>query len=142
MISPDVIERYGQFQQGIYDLAGLLDILAVLLLFANLLLVRARELWRRYRVRDGYAPTLYETLVNGVMPGLTALIFSGIVKTAAALPDPSAVINVLLLVALRLALTWSLMLERDGRLPWGPRPTTTTTSEPIPDNADTVKIER
>ena len=65
-----------------------------------------------YKVRIGRAMLL----------GLEVLMAASIVKTVALEPTLNTMTALALLVMVRTTLSWSLVLEVDGRWPWRPRP--------------------
>ncbi len=88
----------------------------------------------RYRrgPRDG---TVYRKLKvelgQGLLLGLEILVAADIIKTVAVQPSFNSLGVLAVLIAIRTALSWSLMLEIDGRWPWsrpplenGPTPAT------------------
>jgi uncharacterized membrane protein len=70
------------------------------------------EAYERYRVRLGRALLL----------GLEILVAADIVRTVALEPTLSALTGLGLLVLVRTFLSWSIVLEVEGRWPWQARP--------------------
>ena len=59
-------------------------------------------------------------LVNSLLLGLDMLVASDIIHTAAIEPTLRGVATLGLLVVVRVVLTWSLIVEVEGRWPWQP----------------------
>ena len=60
-------------------------------------------------------------LVESLLLGLDLLVASDVIHTAAIEPTLYSVATLGLLVMVRIALTWSLVVEAEGRWPWQPR---------------------
>jgi uncharacterized membrane protein len=59
-------------------------------------------------------------LVSSLLLGLDLLVASDVIHTAALEPTLYGVATLGLLVIVRIALTWSLIVEAEGRWPWEP----------------------
>jgi uncharacterized membrane protein len=59
-------------------------------------------------------------LVSSLLLGLDLLVASDVIHTAALEPTLYGVATLGLLVVVRIALTWSLIVEAEGRWPWEP----------------------
>jgi len=59
-------------------------------------------------------------LVSSLLLGLDLLVASDVIHTAALEPTLYGVATLGLLVIVRIALTWSLIVEAEGRWPWQP----------------------
>lgn len=59
-------------------------------------------------------------LVSSLLLGLDLLVASDVIRTAALEPSLYGVAALGLLVVVRIALTWSLVVEAEGRWPWQP----------------------
>ena len=57
-------------------------------------------------------------LVNSLLLGLDLLVASDVIHTAALEPTIESVATLGLLVVVRIALTWSILVEAGGRWPW------------------------
>lgn len=60
-------------------------------------------------------------LVSNLLLGLDLLVASDVIHTAAIEPTLYGVSTLGLLVVVRIALTWSLIVEAEGRWPWQPK---------------------
>jgi uncharacterized membrane protein len=63
-----------------------------------------------------------QRVVGGLLVGLDLLVASDVIKTAASEITLRNVGTLGLLVAVRIALTWSLVVEAEGRWPWQRHP--------------------
>ena len=63
-------------------------------------------------------------LVSSLLLGLDLLVAADVIHTAAVELTLNGVATLGLLVTVRIALTWSLIVEAEGRWPWQPRPAT------------------
>jgi uncharacterized membrane protein len=106
---------------GVVDIASLVvEVLAVAIIVAAiasasvLALVRrgGRDTYTSYRIRLGRALLL----------GLEVLVAADVIRTVALQPTIASVVVLGLLVLIRTFLSWSLVVEIDGRWPWQ-RPT-------------------
>ena len=61
-------------------------------------------------------------MVGGMLVGLDLLVASDVITTAALEATLYNVATLGLLVSVRIALTWSCVVEAEGRWPWQPRP--------------------
>jgi uncharacterized membrane protein len=60
---------------------------------------------------------------NGLLTGLDLLVASDVIRTVALASTPANVATLGLLVLVRVLLTWSLVVEIEGRWPWQRRQT-------------------
>ena len=69
------------------------------------------------RAGDGYAAfRLY--LVRALLLGLEVLVAADVIRTVAVSPTLNSVAVLAAIVAIRTFLSWSLILELEGRWPW------------------------
>lgn len=66
----------------------------------------------------GVVPEFKHQLVSSLLLGLDLLVASDVIHTAAIEPTLYGIATLGLLVVVRIALTWSLIVEAEGRWPW------------------------
>ena len=71
---------------------------------------------------SGVVSQYRQRMVGGMLVGLDLLVASDVIKTAAVEATLYNVATLGVLVSVRIALTWSLVVEAEGRWPWQPRP--------------------
>ena len=104
-----------------------LDAIAVVIIVGGAVVaaVRCNLLGIVFRLDDAKRIDRYkQQLVSGLLLGLDLLVASDVIKTTALEMTLSNVGALGLLVVVRIALTWSLIVEAEGRWPWQPRPAT------------------
>jgi uncharacterized membrane protein len=105
-------------QTAIEDVSVLIEILAVGIIVVSIAYASTFYLFRRrgpeayttYRIRLGRALGL----------GLEVLVAADVVRTVALQPTIQNVVQLGLLVLIRTFLSWSLVVEIEGRWPWQP----------------------
>ena len=70
--------------------------------------------------QPGVVSRFRHQLVSGLLPGLDLLVAADVIHTAALESTLYDVATLGLLVMVRIALTWSLVVEAEGRWPWQP----------------------
>jgi uncharacterized membrane protein len=117
-----------------------IDILAVLVIVAAVAVATVR--WGPIRARFHLDPpgidSRYKRQVrNGLLTGLDLLVASDVIRTVALESTLGNVATLGLLVLVRILLTWSLVVELEGRWPWQPRraPTDTSATETCADRS-------
>ncbi len=80
-------------------------------LLRGLFRAHSSEVLAHYRTR----------MVNGMLAGLDLLVASDVIKTVVLETTLRNITALGLLVVIRIALTWSLVVEAEGRWPWQPR---------------------
>ena len=84
--------------------------------------ISARD-WRRTRQGRVAYRTLKETFGGVLLLGLEILVAADIIRTVALEPTLGSIASLGLLVLIRTFLSWSLVVEIEGRWPWqGRRP--------------------
>lgn len=85
---------------------------------------------RRQRLKEGVAYRLYrERLGSGLLLGLEILVAADVVRTVALQPSLTNAGILGMLVLIRIALSWSLVVEIEHRWPWQPPVKTTDADE-------------
>lgn len=100
-----------------------IDTLAVVVIVGGAVIASVRGNLVRvlFRLDDTDAVARYKRqLVNSLLLGLDLLVASDVIKTAALESTLYNVATLGLLVLVRIALTWSLVVEAEGRWPWQP----------------------
>ncbi len=102
-----------------------LDAIAVIIIVGGAVVaaVRCNLFGIVFRLDDSKRIDRYKNqLVSGLLLGLDLLVASDVIKTTALEMTLSNVGALGLLVVVRIALTWSLIVEAEGRWPWQPNP--------------------
>jgi uncharacterized membrane protein len=102
-----------------------IDILAVLVIVAAVAVATARwgPIRALFRVERPGAEARYKQQVgNGLLTGLDLLVASDVIRTVALETTLANVATLGMLVVVRILLTWSLVVELEGRWPWQLRP--------------------
>ncbi len=98
-----------------------LDVLAVVVIVAGLVVAAARTGPIRALLQAGRSESRFkQQMVGSVLLGLDLLVASDVIQTAAIETTLHNVATLGLLVLARIALTWSLVVEAEGRWPWQP----------------------
>jgi uncharacterized membrane protein len=104
--------------------ARAIEMLAVALILGFVLLATLNWLYRML-FRPDRSPALYESyrrqLGRSLLLGLELLVAADIVRTVALEPTLRNILGLGLLVAIRTFLSWSIIVEIEGRWPWQPR---------------------
>ena len=98
-----------------------LDVLAVAVIVAGVILATLRVgIFRALlRLDPSEGESRYkQQLGNGLLMGLDLLVASDVIRTVALETTFDNVATLGLLVVVRILLTWSLVIELEGRLPW------------------------
>jgi uncharacterized membrane protein len=101
-----------------------LDILAVVAIVLGAVIAAFRRNLLRvvFRLDETESVSGYRReLVNGLLLGLDLLVASDVIKTAALDYTLYNMATLGILVLVRILLTWSLVVETEGRWPWQPR---------------------
>jgi len=120
-----------------------LDILAVSVIVAGVILATLKVgIFRAlFRLDQSDIESRYkQQLGNGLLMGLDLLVAADVIRTVALESTLYNVATLGLLVVVRILLTWSLMIELEGRWPWQPIPTTGGGggTEPPPRSVDSI----
>ena len=102
-----------------------LDTLAVVIILTGIFVAAVRcRLIRTLVSPDspGVMSAFKQQLVGSLLLGLDLLVASDVISTVAVDLTLGGVATLGLLVIIRIALTWSLIVEAEGRWPWQPRP--------------------
>jgi uncharacterized membrane protein len=102
-----------------------LDILAVLVIVAGVIVATVKGGMLRALLRvgpSGVESRYKQQLGNGLLMGLDLLVAADVIRTVALESTLYNVATLGLLVVVRILLTWSLMIELEGRWPWQPLP--------------------
>ena len=70
---------------------------------------------------QGVMSEFKQQLIGSLLLGLDLLVASDVISTVAVDLTLDGVVTLGLLVVIRIALTWSLIVEAEGRWPWQPR---------------------
>ena len=99
-----------------------IEVLAVVLIVVAIFGAFGRYLWQSYLDRND--PTNYHelkvSLAKALLLGLEILVAADIVRTVALEATPVSVATLGLLVLVRTFLSWTLVVEIEGRWPWQP----------------------
>ena len=109
-----------QFSGLVELLAGLIEGVGVLIIVNGLILAVAVALYEQYHVHSTQsAYTKFRRLFGRILLlGLEVLVAADIVRTVALQPSLQNVSILALLVLIRTFLSWSLVVELEGRWPW------------------------
>jgi uncharacterized membrane protein len=102
-----------------------IDILAVVVILAGVVVATLnRSVIRAFSRLDrpGVESHFKQQVGNGLLMGLDLLVAADVIRTVALESTLRNVATLGLLVAVRIVLTWSLVIELEGRWPWQPRP--------------------
>ena len=112
--------QFGDFNVA-RQVAELIDLLAVIIIAAAVVLavVGAVAEGRRTDWSTSFQ-TFKRRMARGLLIGLDLLIASDIIKTVTLDPTLENVLVLAILVAVRTFLSWSLVVETEGRWPWQP----------------------
>jgi len=105
---------------GIEIVALLIELLAVAIIVAAIATATSRaagELLQRKRFDDAYAEYKGQ-LGRSLLLGLEILIAADVIRTVALEPTLNSVTVLGVLIVIRTFLSWSLILEMEGRWPW------------------------
>jgi len=105
---------------GIEIVALLIELLAVTIIVTAITIATARaasELLQRKRFEDAYAEYKGQ-LGRSLLLGLEILIAADVIRTVALEPTLTSVTVLGVLIVIRTFLSWSLILEMEGRWPW------------------------
>ena len=100
--------------------ALLIELLAVTIIVAAITYATARaasEGWKRKTFEDAYAQYKGQ-LGRSLLLGLEILIAADVIRTVALEPTLTSVAVLGVLIVIRTFLSWSLILEMEGRWPW------------------------
>jgi uncharacterized membrane protein len=113
-------ELIEQILDGIEYLALAIEILAVLVIAIGVLYAVALFLINRYGTKKmrGYDREFRARLGNSLLIGLEILVAADIIRTVALEPTLENVAILGILVLVRTFLSWSLVVEIEGRWPW------------------------
>ena len=106
----------------------MIEVLAVAMILSFILIATA--VWVRHLLA-GHEPELeyYERyrhqLARSLLVGLEILVAADIVRTVALAPTFVTLLELGLLVLIRTFLSWSIIVELEGRWPWQSRPPST-----------------
>lgn len=128
--------EFGDFQ--LVEEAGVaLEVVGALLIAFGFAFAATRALLNRIRGSDTTSlKTLRSEMTTALLLGLEVLVAADIVKTVALDASLRAVASLGLLVLIRTFLTWTILMEEEGRWPWEPdtragaEPTATAPSAP------------
>jgi uncharacterized membrane protein len=100
----------------------IIEVLAVVLIVVAIFGAFGRYLWKSYLERSD--PSNYHelkvSLAKTLLLGLEILVAADIVRTVALEATPVSVATLGLLVLVRTFLSWTLVVEIEGRWPWQP----------------------
>lgn len=102
-----------------------IDVLAVLVIVAGVLVATLRRgvLRALLHLDSSGLETRYKRQVgNGLLMGLDLLVVADVIRTVTLDASLYNVATLGLLVLVRIVLTWSLVVELEGRWPWQPGP--------------------
>ncbi len=102
-----------------------LDVLAVLVIVAGVIVATVKGGMLRALLRlgpSGIQSRYKQQLGNGLLMGLDLLVAADLIRTVALESTLYNVATLGLLVLVRILLTWSLVIELEGRWPWQPLP--------------------
>ena len=105
---------------GIEIVALLIELLAVGIIVAAIAYATSRaasEVLQRKRFEDAYAEYKGQ-LGRSLLLGLEILIAADVIRTVALEPTLNSVTVLGVLIVIRTFLSWSLILEMEGRWPW------------------------
>ena len=102
-----------------------LDMLAVLVIVAGVIAATVKfglihALFHLGKLSNG--SSYKQQVGNGMLMGLDLLVAADVIRTVALKLTLYNVATLGLLVVVRIMLTWSLVVELEGRWPWQPRP--------------------
>ena len=99
-----------------------IEILAVAIIISAIVFATARFLLRLARQRLEMQPRTYEaykrTVARTLLLSLEIMVAADIVRTVTLDPSPENFLGLGLLVLIRTFLSWSLVVEIEGRWPW------------------------
>jgi len=101
-----------------------LEVIAVAIIVAGVLLAFYTALVSRYRHNSSRAALYKELRIglgNTLLLGLEVLVAADVVRTIALEPTAENALILGLLVVIRTFLSWSLVIEMEGRWPWQSR---------------------
>ncbi len=109
-----------QFSGLVEALAGVIEAIGVLIIVNGLILAVIVAVYEQYRQHDTQAAyTKFRRLFGRILLlGLEVLVAADIVRTVALQPTLQNVGILALLVLIRTFLSWSLVVELEGRWPW------------------------
>ena len=113
----DLIER---ILDGVEYLALFIELLAVSVIAVGVLYAVGSFIIARYGIRrlEGYDRQFRARLGNSLLIGLEILVAADIIRTVALEPTLTNVAILGILVLVRTFLSWSLVVEIEGRWPW------------------------
>jgi uncharacterized membrane protein len=119
MTTHDAIGATDRIRDVIESSALGIETLAVVIILVAIVHGTIRYLIRRKRVSPAEAYSSYKVqLGKGLLLGLELLVAADIVRTVALNPTSTNVAILGLLVLIRTFLSWSLVVEIEGRWPW------------------------
>jgi uncharacterized membrane protein len=81
--------------------------------------------------QPGLEPRYKKQVGKGLLMGLDLLVAADVVRTVTESRTLGDVATLGLLVLVRIVLTWSLLVELEGRWPWQPKPAEETSREDV-----------
>jgi uncharacterized membrane protein len=95
------------------------DLLGVAIIASGMLWGGARFLWSVVRGQAAAAYATYRVhLIRTLLLGLEVLVAADVIRTVAVSPTLNSVSVLAAIVAIRTFLSWSLILEMEGKWPW------------------------
>jgi uncharacterized membrane protein len=110
-------------RSGMEWAAFALETLAVVVIFSGVIVATFRCGLLRVLLhldKPGLEPRYKKQVGNGLLMGLDLLVVADVIRTVTLSPTFSDVAALGLLVLVRIVLTWSLLVELEGRWPWQP----------------------
>jgi uncharacterized membrane protein len=101
-----------------------IEILAVAMILSFILIatfIWLRHLLARHEPQREYYELYRQQLARSLLVGLDILVAADIVRTVALYPTLVTLLELGLLVLIRTFLSWSIVVELEGRWPWQPR---------------------
>jgi uncharacterized membrane protein len=95
-----------------------IEVLSVLIIAGGIVNAIFRYLLHISRQSPGAYKDFKERIGNSLLLGLELLVAADIVRTVALTPTIQSVITLALLVLVRTFISWSLVVEIEGRWPW------------------------
>lgn len=108
-----------QFQTFINTIGEAGDMIGVLIIAIGFLWGLFNFVWATMKGQGGQGYELFRVqLVKALLLGLEVLVASDIIRTVAISPSLQSVAILGAIVVIRTFLSWSLILESEGRWPW------------------------
>ncbi|MBI4673500.1 MAG: DUF1622 domain-containing protein [Chloroflexi bacterium] len=113
-----------EIHSAIESISLLIELLAVTIIVISIVYGSVRYLFDLYfhRADTGAYHTFKVRLGSGLLLGLEMLVAGDVIRTVALEPTLENVISLGVLVIIRTFLSWSLVVEIEGRWPWQKRP--------------------